>query len=181
MAKSKKEAVQYAATEDTATLEHPDSKRDQRAIIQAAPPSIAFKEVQTPSAHVLESEDGGTVRAFAKSTTNENNVEVTEVECPDGHSAGKGEAAHGTVGKTATCSECGKLLVPTHLINDATGEEIQFVKKGDRRLVKSTKKSRGEAEKAAATKTPKKTARKATKATKKTTSKSKAKSETAAA
>jgi len=139
---AKKEAVEYAATADTATLEHPDSTRDQRAIIQTAPPAIAFKEVQTPSAHTVTDEDGGTFKAYAATRENSQGSEVTKVECPSGHGAGKGEATTGTVGKTATCGECGKLLIPTTLINERTGEPVEFKSgKDGARVAKSTAKA----------------------------------------
>jgi hypothetical protein len=125
---------QWAASRDTATLDRPDSGRNQRAAMGTGTPfDIAPREVLTPSAVTFERNDTAdtdTVVGMPVTRERRDGTVVVETECPEGHAEGKAEVVAGTLGKTATCSECGSLLVATQYVEDGTGAIIEKDKDG---------------------------------------------------
>lgn len=126
-------SANYAASRDTATLEKPDSGRNQRVMMggtTTAPFDIAPREALTPSATTFErndTDDSDTVVGMAVSRERRDGTVVVDAECPD--HGGDVEVVAGTLGKTATC-HCGALLVAKEYVEDGTGATIERDKDG---------------------------------------------------
>lgn len=134
---SKKGGVEYADGPDTATLERPDSSRSQRALLQSGPADRALRQVNTPSAVFATDKDGGAVMAYAVTTQNPTGSEVALAKCPNGH-GGDQAVASGTLGKTATCGNCGSLLVGANLVEARFGGKVTLDKDGKATVAEPT-------------------------------------------
>ena len=113
---------QYAVGADTATLEQPDSTRNQKAVLLTAPADVALKQVNTPSATTFETEDGGSVTAYPVTTELPDGTAVVEVE-------GGGHVAAGAFGKTATDKD-GNLLRAKAYVDGRYGGAVTVGKDG---------------------------------------------------